>query len=37
MVTIDVAHYFYYTDVLNLVLRDLKMLASLSNKAMESV
>jgi hypothetical protein len=33
----DVPHYLYYTNVPDLAFRDLKMLASLNNKAMENV
>jgi hypothetical protein len=34
---IDIAHYLYYVDVLDLVLWDPQMLALLNNEAMESV
>jgi hypothetical protein len=34
---VDTTHYLYYVDVPNLILGDLKMVASLSNKVMENV
>jgi hypothetical protein len=37
VVAIDITHFLYYVDVPNLALHDLNMLASLNNKAMESV
>jgi hypothetical protein len=37
IVIVNIAHQLYYAKVLNLALRDPKMLSSLSNKAMESV
>jgi hypothetical protein len=37
MATMDIAHQLYYAKVLDLALRDLEMLVSVSNKAMENI
>jgi hypothetical protein len=37
MAIVDVAHWLYYAKVPNPVIHDLEVLASLSNKAMESI